>query len=369
MTQRTWLMPGPAEVPPSVLEARGTDTAASYGTSWVEFYEAVRVRVSTLLGSTGFTAVLPGNAHLALEVAIRSSAPTRLPVLSIINGHWGNRLAEIAQAVGHDVVRLNLPPWAGIDLDHVESTVRRCAPRVITLAHGESATGVLNPLGELARIAESSEAMLVVDAVATAGVVPIELDRLGRSILATNSSKGLGSETGICVVATSARAWEGILCMRPASSGFFTNLRRWHSRQINHEGASPTIGSISVAQIRVLSKALDLIAAEGVQERFKRHEEVSKDLRKTLAGMGLGVLPDSLALPTITAAELPSGNATSVVRTLAALNIFVDTGIGPSDKDRLLRVGHLGVTATRAHTQRLVEALRGILEQDPNETP
>lgn len=361
-------MPGPAEVPPEVLEARGTDTAPGYGTSWVEFYEVVRDRISSLLGSTGFTAILPGNAHLALEVAIRNAAPTRVPVLSIVNGHWGNRLAEIAQALGNDVECLNLSPWSEIDLNRVESATLRFSPRLITLAHGESATGVLNPLREISQIAESCEAMLVVDAVATAGVVPIDLDKLGSAIVATTSAKGLGSETGLCIVATSRRAWESILRMPPGHNGYFSSLQQWHFRQVNHEDASPTIGSVSVAQIRVLSKALDLIAAEGSQERFRRHKEISKELREALAGMGVGVLPDTLALPTITAAKLPSGNAPSVVHALAVTNIFVDTGIGPNDRHRLIRVGHMGVTATKSNISRLIGALRLILERNANET-
>lgn len=53
---------------------------------------------------------------------------------------------------------------------------------LVAAVHAEPATGVLNPLANLAALAHSRGALLVVDAVASVGGHPLELDALGVDI-------------------------------------------------------------------------------------------------------------------------------------------------------------------------------------------
>jgi len=57
--------------------------------------------------------------------------------------------------------------------------------RLIILNHASNVIGTVQPLAEIARIAKEAGISLIVDAAQTAGVLPINMDELGISVLGT----------------------------------------------------------------------------------------------------------------------------------------------------------------------------------------
>ncbi|MFK7859013.1 MAG: aminotransferase class V-fold PLP-dependent enzyme [Granulosicoccus sp.] len=69
--------------------------------------------------------------------------------------------------------------------------------RLIVLNHASNVIGTVQALDEIARIARDAGIPLVVDAAQTAGVVPINMDELGISVLTFPGHKGLFGPMGI----------------------------------------------------------------------------------------------------------------------------------------------------------------------------
>src|SRR5204862_1922871 len=102
-----------------------------------------------------------------------------------------SRMAQIVKRCGGKLVQVDAPWGRPVDPEDVRKALRNQKARVVALVHGETSTGVEQPIDEIGRIAGENGAMLVVDAVATLGGVPVEPDRWNASICYSASQKCL----------------------------------------------------------------------------------------------------------------------------------------------------------------------------------
>lgn len=82
-----------------------------------------------------------------------------------------------------------------VDSSLVKSAIQSNT-RVIVLNHASNVIGTVQPLDEIADIAKSAGVLLIVDAAQTAGVLPIDMDALGISVLTFPGHKGLFGPMG-----------------------------------------------------------------------------------------------------------------------------------------------------------------------------
>lgn len=64
---------------------------------------------------------------------------------------------------------------------------------MVAVVHGETSTGVLNPVPEIARLVRQSGALLTVDAVTTAGMEPFHMAQWGVDYAYTGAQKCLSA--------------------------------------------------------------------------------------------------------------------------------------------------------------------------------
>ncbi len=67
---------------------------------------------------------------------------------------------------------------------------------VVSVVHSEAATGATNPLDEIAALARSKGAISVVDAVASVGAEPLEIEAWALDITVVSAQKALGRAGG-----------------------------------------------------------------------------------------------------------------------------------------------------------------------------
>lgn len=94
------------------------------------------------------------------------------------------------------VSRLEPGPDGYIDPARLRSMLRENT-RAIVLNHASNVIGTVQPLAEVADIARKAGIPLIVDAAQTAGVVPIDMDALGISVLTFPGHKGLFGPMGV----------------------------------------------------------------------------------------------------------------------------------------------------------------------------
>jgi alanine-glyoxylate transaminase/serine-glyoxylate transaminase/serine-pyruvate transaminase len=112
-----------------------------------------------------------------------------------------------------------------------------------------------------------------------------------------------------------------------------------------------------------IHEALRLVLVEGLENRWKRHEENHRLLKAGLTEMGLGIASqEGHQLWQLNAVTVPQGADEAGVRKrlLSEYGIEVGAGLGPM-KGKIWRIGLMGETSSSANVRRGLEAFRAIL--------
>ena len=139
------LMMGAGPVPiPARVAAANSIVINHLGDTMAQVIEQVKT-MSRYVFQTESTHILgvagPGSA--AMEMAIVNLVERDSKVLSICNGFFSGRLAEMAQRAGGQVVRMSIPEGEAAQPEAVEKYLQEHKPRVLTLVHGETSNTVI----------------------------------------------------------------------------------------------------------------------------------------------------------------------------------------------------------------------------------
>src|SRR6185503_2105279 len=136
-------------------------------------------------------------------------------------------------------------------------------------------TGVIQPIRELARVANEAGAMVIVDVVSSLGAVPFEFDGWGIDVAVGGSQKALSASPGIAFVAVSERAWEA-----HRSSTLPRFYFDWSTYQRFAELPEPeNTCTPAISVMQGLEAALELYFQDGVDEALKRHQTLSRAVK------------------------------------------------------------------------------------------
>src|SRR5207249_948599 len=161
--------------------------------------------------------------------------------------------------------------------------------QVVTLVHGETSTGVCQPLADIARLCRAYDALLVVDAVPSLGGVELPVDELELDACVSGLQKCLGGPSGMAPVTYNARAEAKLRAReRPPFSNYLDLAQLadyWSSERWNHHTAPTSL-------VYGLREALRIIYEEGLEARVARHRAVGEALWSGLEAMGLELFGD-----------------------------------------------------------------------------
>jgi alanine-glyoxylate transaminase/serine-glyoxylate transaminase/serine-pyruvate transaminase len=113
-----------------------------------------------------------------------------------------------------------------------------------------------------------------------------------------------------------------------------------------------------------LHEALRLVLVEGLENRWKRHEQNHQLLRRGLDKLGLSIASqEGHQLWQLNAVTVPEGVDEALVRKrlLSDYHIEVGAGLGPM-KGKIWRVGLMGETSTPQNVNKFLDALETILK-------
>jgi aspartate aminotransferase-like enzyme len=275
-----------------------------------------------------------------LEAAVSNTLSPGDPVLAFSAGSFGDRLAEIAQAYGAVLTKIDVEWGSPILPDQVVEALRRVPEaRAVLMTHNETSTGVLHPIEEIARaVRANSNGLLIVDAVSSLGAVPVQTDAWGIDLLATASQKAWMCPPGLAMLSVSPRAWQAYEQARSPRYYFdFAAAKKWIEK-----GQTPFTPAIST--IFALDAALKLIQMEGPAHVYTRHLRVAQRTRSLGMKLGLSLFGDErYASPTVTAFSLPANIDGDRLRQIARDEFGLIIGGGQGKlKGKIVRIGHLG---------------------------
>ena len=147
----------------------------------------------------------------------------------------------MVERYGAQVTRLEVEWGRACDPDRVRRALETGGADIVALVHGETSTGVLNPVADIAAVAAQHGALTIVDAVTTLGAVNVDTGRWGVDVCYSCTQKGLGAPSGLAPICFSARA----LKARVACRSFYLDLALledyWLRRKYHHTISAPLI--------------------------------------------------------------------------------------------------------------------------------
>ena len=359
-TYRVPLIPGPTAVPPEVLLAWGQDyPSGDLEPEFFALYAETERRLQSLLGTRATMALMVGEAMVGLWGAMKSCLRPGDRVLAVVNGLFGDGFGAMARTLGCEVRAVESPWNAAPDLDAVAVAVREFRPHMVTMVHGETPSGTVGPVGEVGAILrEHGDAapLFLVDAVATAGGAYLPPDAWGIDLLLIGSQKALSAPPSMAIVGVSERTWATIETVGYQGYDALAPFRHLIERQ-----ATPYTPSWQ--GVAALHAACGVVATEGLDHVIARHLDVAQHCRDRGRAIGLTLYPtdESIACPTVTAFNVPTGIAWPELRdALRARGVAVGGNWGPL-AGRVFRVGHMGTQATRANVDAGLDALAEVL--------
>ncbi|XP_073530631.1 alanine--glyoxylate aminotransferase isoform X3 [Phyllobates terribilis] len=314
------------------------------------------------------TLAVSGSGHCAMETAIFNVVEKGDVVLVASKGIWGERAADIAQRIGADVRLLTKPPGEGFTLKEIEKGLAEHKPSLFFITHGESSSGVVQPLNGIGDLCHRYNCLLLVDSVASLGGAPIYMDQQGIDILYSGSQKVLNAPPGTAPISFSEAASKKIFSRKTKPPSLYVDLT-WLSNYWGCDG-KPRIYHHTgpVTNFYTLREGLAILAEKGLELSWEIHRENALKLYKGLEDLGLKlfVKDPALRLPTVTTICVPEGYDWKDITTYIMKNhsIEISGGLGPST-GKVLRIGLMGYNSTKTNVDRVLNALRDALQRCP----
>ncbi len=345
MRETNLLIPGPTPLPPRVLQAMGQQMTNHRGPTFGRIMAEMLDGLKGIFQTHNDIIPLVCSGTGGLEAAVINFLSPGDRILSVNNGHFCERFAEIAEQFGVRVDRV-LAEWGRpVPLDAIADRLRADSGReyrAVLVTQSETSTGVHNDVAAIRSILTDHPALLMVDAVSSLGAIPLATDEWGTDVVVTGSQKALMSPPGMAFVSVSERAWAA--AERASIPRFYLDLRR--GRTEVHRALPSTAFTTAMTVAYAVHEAVRLIQEEGLERVFERHRRMARMVRAGVRGMGLQTLPeDAYAVDTVTPIRMPEGvDAVPVIgRARERYGVLLGRGIGRLEHT-IIRFGHLGYT-------------------------
>ena len=329
-------IPGPSHVREEILQAQAAPMIGHRAKEYSDLQASVTPKLQQLLYTTQRVYLFACSSTGIMEGSIRQSSLKR--TLVTVCGAFSKRWYEIVVDNGVPCDKLDVPPGQAITVDLVDQALSKGDYDAITLTMNETATGIMNPVPEIAAMIHKKypDVLIQVDAVSCMAGVKIEVDALGLDVCFAGTQKCFALPPGLTVCAVSERARQRALQI-PNRGHYFA----W-SMMDKHYEKSQTPATPAISLIQALDKQMDDMLAEGLENRWKRHLEMAEYTR-AWARKHFKLYGDERYLSnTVTNVENTRGiSVGDLNKELGNRGAMISNGYGDL-KDKCFRIAHMG---------------------------
>jgi alanine-glyoxylate transaminase / serine-glyoxylate transaminase / serine-pyruvate transaminase len=361
LPDRLLLGPGPSNAHPTVLQAMSTAPVGHLDPAFLGLMDEIQALLRYVWQTENeLTIAVSGTGTAAMEGTIANATAPGDVVLVGVAGYFGNRLVDMAERYGADVRRIDKPWGQVFTLAELRTALTTHRPAILALVHAETSTGARQPLERVGDLCREFDCLLLVDTVTSLGGVPIFLDQWGVDLAYSCSQKGLGCSPGASPFTMGLRA-RAKLQQRPTKvANWYLDMnllgKYWGSERVYHHTAPVNL-------YYGLREALRLLAEEGIENSWQRHQANAEYLWQGLTDLGLKLhVEPEFRLPTLTTVCIPEGvDGKAIARKLLLeYNVEIGGGLGEL-AGKVWRVGLMGTNSRTESVDRLLEVLREVL--------
>jgi alanine-glyoxylate transaminase/serine-glyoxylate transaminase/serine-pyruvate transaminase len=337
-------IPGPSNVPSSVLSAIAQPTIDHRGAAFATFARTLFQDLKPIFGTKDDVVIFPSSGTGAWEAALINVTSPGDTVLMVETGHFATLWFKLAKQLGLNAELIPGDWRKAADPEAIRARLRQDTAhsiKAVCVVHNETSTGATSDIAAVRSAIDTAghPALLLVDTISSLGSVDYRQDEWGVDVTIAGSQKGLMLPPGLGFNAYGAKAKAASETARMPRSYF-----DWDAMS-----AAPLSGQFPYTPatnlLFGLRAALDLLAKEGMQNVFRRHARHARATRAAVQAWGLEVLcvePEHQS-NVLTAVLMPEGVSADGFRAHMVTRFNMSLGNGLSKlKDRVFRIGHLG---------------------------
>ncbi|MCG3147295.1 MAG: (S)-ureidoglycine--glyoxylate transaminase [Verrucomicrobiae bacterium] len=355
--------PGPSDVAPSVLMAMSKPIVGHLDPVFVKIMDETKTMLREVFQTKNdMTFPISGTGSAGMEFCFVNLIEPGDTVVIGVNGVFGTRMCDVAGRCGANVVKVEAPWGQIIEPKQIADALKTCKPKLVAIVHAETSTGALTPVEEISKLVHAAGALFVLDTVTSLGGCPVKLDAWQVDAVYSGTQKCLSCPPGMSPVSLSPRAMEVATKRKTKVQSWYLDVNLlasyWGQDRVYHHTAP-----ISMAY--GLHEALRLVLEEGLENRFRRHEQNHKALKAGLHAMKMEIASQAghqlWQLNTVT---VPAGIDEAAVRRrlLNEFSIEIGAGLGPL-KGKIWRVGLMGETSKKENIHTFLRAFGKILNE------
>jgi alanine-glyoxylate transaminase/serine-glyoxylate transaminase/serine-pyruvate transaminase len=341
-------IPGPTNVPDAVLQAMHRPALDIYSTQMVELTDSLLEDLAKLFATKGRTYIHIANGHGAWESSLSNVLSRGDRILVLESGRFAIGWGSAAAAMGVEVEVLKGDWRRAIRPAEVEARLRLDTDhkiKAILAVQVDTASGVHNDIEAIGKAirAAGHPALFMVDAVASLGCMPFEMDQWGIDVAMSGSQKGLMTPPGLGFVAANDRALEV-----HKTANLRTPYWDWSERD-GPEHYRKYAGTAPVHLLFALRQAIDMLFDEQLENVFERHRLLGEAVRRAVSVWAEGqVLGFNVAEPeersnTVTTVTMGNGHDPMALHNYCKEKCGVVLGVGIGElSGQAFRIAHMG---------------------------
>jgi aspartate aminotransferase-like enzyme len=353
------MLPGPTNVPNRVMRAMLAPIINHRSDDFVELYTDVVEKTQQVFQTKNDIVALSASGTGAVEASVVNIVKKGDKIIIPVNGEFSNRLAELIEAQGAHVVKLQTPPGENATFDQIkEAFDNNKDVKAFYVVHNETSTGTMvNYLDRISDLTSRNDAMYIVDSVSLLGGVNLPVDKWNIDVCMTGAQKAIAAPPGISPISVSPKAKKYMIANQPTTMYF--NLARYFKY---YEESKHTPFTPALPLLYAYREALTIMLEEGLENVFKRHKVCSDALYSSLSAIGLTPFAkkEDRSISIIALNYLDGLEDKTFRDTLAEkFKVLVAGGFG-NLKGKVFRVGCMG-EVNKYHVMRTVSAISSTL--------
>ncbi|MCK1305847.1 aminotransferase class V-fold PLP-dependent enzyme [Bradyrhizobium sp. 45] len=341
-------LPGPTTIPDEVLRAMHRPALDIYSKPMVDLTEGLLRDLSKLFATKGSSYIYIANGHGAWEAVLSNVLSRGDKVAVLESGSFAIGWGSAARAMGAEVEVLKGDWTRAVRATEVEALLRADKDhtiKAILVTQVDTASGVVNDIEKIGKAirAAGHPALYMVDAVASLGCMPFEMDKWGIDVAMSGSQKGLMTPPGLGFVAVSERARAV-----HQSANMRTPYWDWTERD-GIEHYHRYAGTPPVHLLFAIRQAIDMLFDEGLENVFCRHRLLAEAVRCAVAVwskervLGFNISEASEQSNVVTTVLMGDGYDPMKLHHYCKDKCGVVLGIGISNlQGRAFRIAHMG---------------------------
>ncbi len=347
-------IPGPVDVREDVLAKLATAQIGHRTKEMTELQERISKNLQKLMFTKNDIILSTSSGSGIMEMAIRSLTKKRAAVFSV--GAFGDRWFKMAEANNVPADKFKSELGKATTAEMVEEALSTGKYDVVTVTHNETSVGIMNPVGEIAKVvAKYPDVLFCVDSVSSLGGAKIPCDEWGIDMLISSTQKCLGLPAGLSVASVSDAAYERAKTVE--HRGLYLDLVSVVDKaRKNYQYPSTP----AIPHMFALDYQLDYILnTEGLENRFQRHLDMAQTVRAFAKEYFELFAEEEHLSNTLTTIKNTRGlSVADLNKELAKKGFMISNGYGDL-KEKTFRIAHMADTQPEVLNE-LLETIKEI---------